>query len=352
LAATNWKRNAIAAGFGLFRATRLHRLAGDFLRGRGVILTFHRIRPAQAGGFQPNALLEITPGYFDAVLTRLRESGLAIVSLDEGLSRLVTGEGGPFAVLTFDDGYFDILDHVLPALERHDAPATVYVAPGLADRTARMWWVELEEALRRLDAVDLNLGGLEIGLLATNDTEKAEAFEHLGQLLRGEGEQRLLEAAAALCAEAGVDPRALVEDNCLGWDELRELAAHDLITIGAHSLTHPRLAGLQVEAARTEMAGSRARLQRELHAPCRHFAYPYGDPACAGPREFQLAAEAGFVSATTTRPGMIFPEHAGHLRALPRLSMNGHWQDLAFLDVLLSGAPFFLWNGGRRVNLA
>ena len=48
---------------------------------------------------------------------------------------------------------------------------------------------------------------------------------------------------------------------------------------------------------------------------------------------------------------MIFPQHADHLFALPRLSANGLWQDLGAFDVLLSGAPFFLWNGGRRVNV-
>ena len=46
---------------------------------------------------------------------------------------------------------------------------------------------------------------------------------------------------------------------------------------------------------------------------------------------------------------MIFPEHAGHLTALPRLSVNGNHQSLATLDILLSGAPFMLWNRGRIV---
>jgi peptidoglycan/xylan/chitin deacetylase (PgdA/CDA1 family) len=347
----SWKKNAITAGFGLFRATRLHRLAGDVFRGRGVIITFHRIRPPQASGFAPNALLEITPEFFDAILTRLREEGFAIVSLDEATSRLVTGEGGPFAALTFDDGYRDIYDHVLPVLERHDAPATLYIAPGLADRTARLWWLELEEAIRRLETVEVTFDGAELGLLATDDSEKTEAFERLLPLLLSADDERLLATVAKLSAEAGIDPRAIVEELCLDWDDLRDLAAHDLITIGAHSLTHPRLSGLQLEAARAEIAASGARLRRELGIACRHFAYPYGYPSSAGTREFQLAAEAGYATAVTTRPGMIFPEHVGHLRALPRVSANGLWQDMAYFDVLLSGAPFFLWNAGRRVNV-
>jgi hypothetical protein len=49
---------------------------------------------------------------------------------------------------------------------------------------------------------------------------------------------------------------------------------------------------------------------------------------------------------------MLFSEHAAHLHALPRVSLNGLWQDLDYLDVLISGAPFVLWNRGRRLNVA
>jgi hypothetical protein len=52
----------------------------------------------------------------------------------------------------------------------------------------------------------------------------------------------------------------------------------------------------------------------------------------------------------TTRPGMLFDGHRAHKTALPRISINGLWQRPGMVDVLLSGAPFALWNGGRRIN--
>ena len=51
----------------------------------------------------------------------------------------------------------------------------------------------------------------------------------------------------------------------------------------------------------------------------------------------------------TTRPGQLFAATRERLHALPRLSVNGNHQTLRSLDVLLSGAPFVLWNNGRRV---
>lgn len=101
-----------------------------------------------------------------------------------------------------------------------------------------------------------------------------------------------------------------------------------------------------------EMRASRDRIEQEIGRPCRHFAYPYGNRSAAGLREFGFAKKLGFASAVTTRPGMIFPDHAAHAMALPRLSVNGQWQDIEHFDMLLSGAPFALWNRGRRLNVA
>jgi peptidoglycan/xylan/chitin deacetylase (PgdA/CDA1 family) len=350
-----WKKTLISTGFGLFRATRLHYLTGRLFRGRGVILTFHRIRPAAKSRFAPNALLEITPEFLDCVLTRLRENGFDILSLDEATTRLVAGKAAPtaapFAALTFDDGFRDVVDHGLPVLERHRAPFTCYVAAAFADRTARLWWVELEEAVRRLDRIELDFEGARLSLPAGSDAEKGAAFERLYFLLRQGGDERLLREVALLSWTAGIEPRALVDALCLDWSELRALAAHPLATIGAHTLTHPRLALLSKDEALAEMAGGRDKLERELGRRCRHFAYPYGDPLSAGPREFAYAERLGFATAVTTRPGMIFPEHAAHPCALPRLSVNGLWQDAKNFDALLSGAPFAMWNRGRRLNI-
>jgi peptidoglycan/xylan/chitin deacetylase (PgdA/CDA1 family) len=111
------------------------------------------------------------------------------------------------------------------------------------------------------------------------------------------------------------------------------------------------LAKHSLEMVRVEMQQSRATIERELGTSVRHFAYPVGDPGSAGPREFEAAAEAGFEMAVTTRPGHVFAEHALHLQALPRVSLNGAFQSGAAVRALASGVPFLLWNRGRRLNV-
>jgi peptidoglycan/xylan/chitin deacetylase (PgdA/CDA1 family) len=338
----------ISAGFALFGATRVHRLAAPLTRGLGAILMFHHVRPWVARDFAPNRLLEITPHFLDATLGLVKARGFDIISLDAALQRIAAPGERPFVVLTFDDGYWDNVEHALPMLEKHAAPFTMFVTSGFADRTARLWWIELEEAIRRLQRVAVD--GLQ--LPTSTAAEKERAYAVLYRMLRAGPEERLLEVCAQLCLQAGIEPAKIPADLCLDWSGINEVAQHPLATIGVHTLTHPMLAKHSEDVVRNELAESRARIEAVIGKPARHLAYPVGDPTSAGAREFAVARELGFASAVTTRPGMIFPEHAAHATALPRLSVNGRYQSLDVIDILLSGAPFTLWNRGRRVNAA
>ena len=348
------KSKIIAGGFAALGATGLYRLAGRLARGNGAVLMFHQVRPWRPAtpGFSPNRLLEITPEFLDAALTVSRAAGFDIVSMDEALRR--TGGRGEraFVALAFDDGYRDTLEFALPVLERHRAPFTVYVATGFADRAAGMWWLELEEALRRAEEVAIADEGFSLALPTRTPREKAEAFERIYWGMRAGDEARLLRVVSGLAARNGVFSAAVVGALCMGWPEIAALGTHPLATIGAHTVSHLMLAKWPAAVARAEMEGSRERIEREVGLPVRHFAYPVGDASSAGPREFALARELGFASAVTTRPGMVFAQHKAHLTALPRLSVNGNWQDARYLEALLSGVPFALWNRGRRLNVA
>ena len=345
----------IGAGFAALGGAQLHRLVAPKLRGRGAVLMFHHVRPALRRDFAPNAMLEITPAFLDAALTRVQALGYRILGLDEALDELQTGGvagAPPFVVLTFDDGYRDNLVHALPVLEKHRAPFTVYVTTGFAERTARLWWIELEEAIRRASHVETVIDGASLSLPAGTAAEKRAAFKAVYWPLRAGGEDRLLAVVGALARGQGIDGRALVEELCMDWRDIEVLAGHSLVTIGAHTLTHPRLARLDAAEMRTELGAARTVLEERLARPVVHLAYPVGDPGSAGRREFDAAAAFGYASAVTTRPGLLHTEHAAHLTALPRVSVNGLWQDLRHLEVLLSGAAFALWNRGRKLNVA
>lgn len=347
------KHRVIEAGFRAIAATRGERWLAPIARGRGVILTFHHVRPASADPFQPNALLAITPEHLDTTLNAVRDLGFDLIGLDDVPERLRAGEGAPpFCVLTFDDGYRDNRDHALPILRRHGAPWTLFVTADYASGRGRLWWLELEEVIRRQDRLRLRRAdGATIDLPARDAAEKQAAFATAYAALRAGPEEVLRDTLAGWCAEIELDPGDLVRRHCMGWDELGAVAREPGLTIGAHTLSHPMLAKHDRDRAWREIEVGRAVIAERLGVSPRHLSYPVGDPTSAGPREFRLAADAGYATAVTTRPGHVFGEHAAHLMALPRVSVNGLYQSEAAVRALLSGVPFLLWNKGRRVDV-
>lgn len=332
------------------RATGLHRAV--VARGLGAILTFHHIRPYGADRLRMMRGLEITPDFFSVVLETLTDLGFDLVSLDTLSESLAHGGGPrPFAALTFDDGYLDNLEFAAPLLRAYAVPYTIYVTSGFADGTTRAWWEDLEAAIRRLPQIRIRLGEEVIDLPAATWEQKEAAADLISARLRRYPQEDARQAVSGLLAAAacaGTDHGKLFMD----WDDLRLLAQDPLCTIGVHTLTHSNLAQIEPAQAIRELEESRRLIEERIGKPAKHLAYPFGHADAAGPREFALARDLGFASAVTTRPGMIFKQHADHMTALPRLSVNGVWQSREALEILLSGLPFAVWNRGRRLNVA
>ena len=132
------------------------------------------------------------------------------------------------------------------------------------------------------------------------------------------------------------------------WDQIAAVVRHPLGTIGAHTIHHYNLARLEEQLVLAEMRGSADIIEHMTAMRPRHFAYPYGHAQAVGEREIRLAGEAGFVSAVTTRHGTLHPEHRDHLHALPRISLNGRYQEIGHLRTMLTGITTFA-NSRRRV---
>ena len=239
-------------------------------------------------------------------------------------------------------------------MREFDAPLTVYVASDFAEGSGRLWWVALERVIAKASSIEVPIGGDTTRLDASTPAAKQAAFDRLHDWLRAlPGEHDVQREISALCARHGVDetadrPRAL---HVLGRIEgvRRRSAGHDRRAYH-HAIAIWR--GRARQTASFEMATSRARIEAALQRPVLHLAYPYGDRNAAGRREFALARAAGFKTAVTTRPGMIFPESADHMTALQRVSLNGNYQDARILPVLTSGAATAMWNGFRRIDAA
>ncbi len=328
-----------------------HQMAAPLTGGVGAILMFHHVRRPEPGCFRANRHLDVTPEFLAAVVRRLRQRDIDIVDLDEAMRRLGgVSPGRRFVVLTFDDGYRNNLTEAYPILKAAGAPFTVYVATGLVDRIALPWWDVVGAAVAANSRIVGRIGGVELDLGARSRLQKAATLETIIRALAEVGEDEQRRAVTRLAAAHGVDAISLCDALMMNWDELRTLAADPLVTIGAHTVGHYALARLDAARAREEMAASRARLREKAGVTARHFAYPYGSAETAADREFSMARELGFETAVTTRRGVLHGGEAATPFALPRISVNGGYQAIRYLDLFLSGVPYALERGLKRIG--
>lgn len=351
----NLKSTIIRTGFEALYFSAGHHMLRPLFGGVGSILTFHHVRPPRSEAFQPNQLLEISPMFFEGLLRRIARSGIDVVTLDEMQRRLISDEvTNRFVCLTFDDGYKDTLRWAYPLLRQYKMPFAVYIPTSFPDRLGELWWVALEAVIARNSRVGLTVHGKDQFFECRTVGEKRELYDAIYGYMRSlKTEDELRKVIRDLCATHCVDMAALCDELCMTWEEIGQLASDPLVTIGAHTVNHYMLKKVpDVATVRREIEMSRSVIEASIGIRPEHLSYPVGDKTSAAQREFDIAAELGFKTAVTTRPGVLFKAHRHHLTALPRLSVNGEYQQQRYVKVLMSGAATAMWNGFRRIDAA
>lgn len=301
---------------------------------RGCFLTFHRVAPAALWGDLPNRGFYLGVDLLESILSWLTANRWDVVTIGEALRRIDgPSRCGRFVNISIDDTYRDTFEVIVPTFRKHGVPVTLFVTTGIPDATISMWTTGLEQILLERDAVRVQ--GDERREVPTADL-KREAYGALSRDWEADDpDARYTE----FCRDNDFDAGRVHREHAMTWDMLDALARDPSVEIGAHTLSHPRISALPKAGAMRELAESRRRLQEMLGVPADHFAFPYGRVADCGERDFDLARQAGFKSAATTRKGIVRGGgRQDHFR-LPRNTLNqerGH--TLLTLQAHLTGA--------------
>ncbi|MFT4088626.1 MAG: polysaccharide deacetylase family protein [Gordonia sp. (in: high G+C Gram-positive bacteria)] len=250
--------------------------------------------------------------------------------------------GGPMAV-TFDDGYADNVTAALPILERHDVPATVFVIGTAVGRAREFWWDVLERAV--LDApqlppeLDFPFGNgppryvvddrpgdrdANAGWRADDHaprTPRQRLFRDLWDAIVVLEPPAQDDAVDCLLDWSGVPHQPADPRRAVTPEEFAELAAHPLITIGAHTLDHVSLTDLSPLRQYEQIRDGRDAIAELTGGAVERFSFPYGrnnvSSRCA-------VRDLGFRIGCTSAPDSVFP--GDDPLALPRpqaLDMDG-----------------------------
>jgi len=118
------------------------------------------------------------------------------------------------------------------------------------------------------------------------------------------------------------------ENRLAGWDELGKMAQYG-ITIGSHTLDHPRLAKISSEEALRQIKESKALIEGNLKRPVLFFAYPYGSYTAD---TISLVKESGYLAAVTTDQGLA--SNLSDVYALKRIRVLGSYNLNKFVKEL------------------
>ena len=280
-------------------------------RGRLSILIFHRVLP------EPDPLAPDEPDVarFEAQMRWVRQwfnvlpFGRAVDMLYEGTipSRALA--------ITFDDGYADNEALAAPILKRLGLSATFFVSTGFLDGGC-MWNDRVIEAIRGCGSNAIDLRPIGLGHYPLHsDVARRDAIASVLKTIKHLESGPRARAVDDIVATAGVQG---VPSLMMGPDQVRQLRAMGM-EIGAHTISHPILTRLEPEAARHELADSKAYLQDLLREPVNLFAYPNGVPGQDYAAEHvEMVQACGFKAAVSTAWGAASAR--SHRFQLPRFT--------------------------------
>lgn len=274
----------------------LHLMSPAGKRARLSVLIFHRVLP------EPDPLFpdEMHARRFDELCGWLA-SWFNVLALDEAVARLKAGTLPARATcITFDDGYADNHHVALSILQSHSLTATFFIATGFLDG-GRMWNDSIIETIRACSVPVLDLSSLGLGqhALGSIDDRRAAIAYLINQIkYRPVAERISITERIAHLAQVQL-PHSLMMTS----HEVKAMRQAGM-EIGAHTVSHPILAGLTDEQARQEIGDSKIFLEQLLGERVGLFAYPNGKPGeDYSSRTVNVVRSLGFDAAVSTQWG-------------------------------------------------
>lgn len=275
-----------------------------------------------------------------------------VITCRELASMLAAGRRVPrrALVITFDDGYRDNHDVVLPILQRHKVPAVIFVATDYMDRHSTFWFDEFVHDVLHTKADALTLDGATV-TLAGGAPARREAARRVLLRLKTVSEEQRLEILAQLKQQLGVPAiapgRQLGLNGPMSWSQVQALAKAG-IEIGSHSVSHPILSKVGSEQLRRELVDSKEAIERHTGEPVVSMAYPVGGKSAYNDDVVAAVRAAGYRFAFTYGAGPNRPDHFDPYR-MRRLAVERYVTRNRFSAMLAAPSLFaYAWSSGQN----
>jgi len=177
--------------------------------------------------------------------------------------------------LTFDDGYLNNYELVVPILEKYNVPACFYITT-IHEKDSYLFndFIDLITFHTSKQAI-LFQGGL-------YQKNSKNQFMHNGVSLKNVAKSLTYNDLKSLYSVMQKDwinlkPESLAEYwQLMNAQQIKAIAKNPLFTIGSHGETHASLIHIPIERAKNEIRNSKKTLEAICEQPIEEFAFPFG----------------------------------------------------------------------------
>ena len=209
--------------------------------------------------------------------------------------------------LSFDDGDISFYNVVFPLLKKHQVPVSLFISPDVITTNTNYWFQEVqdydEKTVKQILSQQLNIPEGKLNHAPLKFIFKClpiKKIENIIEIYQKQTQCRIKKPVN------------------ITLSQLKELAASDLVTIGAHTLKHPVLKNENDADSRQEITASIEKLEALTGKPVTYFAFPNGIPGLDfGEREMSYLRENNITLAFSAELDNLSAEH--NLLSLPRM---------------------------------
>ena len=311
---------------------------------QAVVLMFHRVAEPPMDPFG----LAVTPQTFERLLEELRRE--TEVLSPQQFVEMIEGNlpPGRYSLITFDDGYEDVVANALPILRNQKVGAVWFIPSRILRDSTAFWWDILAEGIliSRLLPVKIQFigNGQDYKWEIPGSLRKLSASEaafltqwNWGQTQESSPRARLfneiwevLQALPVACRDVavenlaeqiGLDSKSLQTSRLASRDQLMLFGQSDNCALGAHTINHVRLSGLSEAQQKEEITGSKADISAAFSTDIALFSYPHGGRDDFTAATAALVQQAGYRLAFSTMHDRVKAQTTNPY-AIPRLYMH------------------------------
>jgi len=294
-----------------FRAKRFDRaIQSGELNGQLLIIMYHRVLPKtdpRLENEEPG--MYVTPETLDIHLSELKKIS-TLVHIEDWLALSKNGEldNTLYCAITFDDGWADNFEYGLPLLQKHNAPATIFLATEYIGSNTTFWPERLAALMNQAERYNSQLTiffgelneAVDQARLLTKDKDYMAHLINVAKSLSDDDIKSKLDALQGLATEDEL-PR-----DMLTWNEVRVLQSAG-VKIGGHTRSHLRLNDkASQERIQQEVEGCALDIETALQQKPTQFCYPNGDTS----QNAIDCVQRHFSTAVTTQRGINKPNAA------------------------------------------